>query len=401
MSAAEPLVTVVIPCFNQGRFVAEAIASVLAQTWTRREVIVVDDGSSDETPRVIAGFPGIMAIRQRNRGVIHARNRGLSLATGEFVVFLDADDRLLPHAIETGVRVLTRNAAAAYCGGRHRTITEDGKTLLNADESPPAADVYAGLLRRNLFTAPATVMFRTAPLREAKGFSDARGRCEDYELYLRLARRYPVVDHGELVGEYRRHEDSRSHQSSRMLASVLRILRRQKGVLRTPDRRRAYVEGWQFWRGYYGTRCLRELHVDLIERRLDRDAWHTLRVLVRNAPRDLAAYWTRARHSNSLAFRVGNGASASHRVGMRASRGGLLLQELMPAQVGPACEFQVQPSGLSAIAARCTGATPRTQIVMAGVLLDTEFADGQLLTGFVPRRLYANAGVHRVYLIDG
>ena len=186
-----------------------------------------------------------------------------------------------------------------------------------------------------------------------------------------------------------------------MLASVLRILRHQKSVLRTPDRRRAYVEGWQFWRGYYGTRCLRELQVDLIERTIDRDAWRTLSVLVRNAPRDVAAYWTRARHSNSLAFCVGNGAAASRRQEMRPSRGGLFLHELMPAQVEPACEFQVQPSGLSAIAARCSGATPRTQIVMAGVLLDTEFADAQLLTGFVPRRLYSGVGMHRVYLIDG
>src|SRR5215218_2770225 len=93
------LVSVVIPCYNQAHFLDEAIESVLSQSYTNFEVIVVDDGSEDETARVASGYaledPRVCLIRQQNRGLAGARNRGLAEARGEYVVFLDSDDRLL------------------------------------------------------------------------------------------------------------------------------------------------------------------------------------------------------------------------------------------------------------------------------------------------------------------
>ena len=94
---AEPQVSVVVTTFNQGPYIAEAIRSVLTQTYTNREIIVVDDGSTDDTPRVLAGFGNaVTTIRQANEGVAGARNRGIRAARGLLLAFIDGDDRWHP-----------------------------------------------------------------------------------------------------------------------------------------------------------------------------------------------------------------------------------------------------------------------------------------------------------------
>ncbi len=94
------MISVIIPCYNQAHFLYEAIESVLAQTHHDFEIIVVDDGSTDSTAEVAAGHPDVRYVRQPNRGVATARNTGLRESEGEYLVFLDADDHLLPAALE-------------------------------------------------------------------------------------------------------------------------------------------------------------------------------------------------------------------------------------------------------------------------------------------------------------
>src|SRR6266496_4166301 len=94
------LVSVVIPCYNHAHFLSEAIESVMAQTWQQFEVIVVDDGSVDNTREVALRYSGVRYIRQTNQGLSASRNTGLRHSNGNFLVFLDADDRLRPAALE-------------------------------------------------------------------------------------------------------------------------------------------------------------------------------------------------------------------------------------------------------------------------------------------------------------
>src|SRR5262245_8511327 len=108
------LVSIVIPCFNQARFLATAIESALAQTDQRCEIIVVDDGSTDDTRTVAAEYPTVTCISQTNAGLPAARNCGLRRSTGEYVIFLDADDRLLAEAAKRGVGELLRNPDCAF-----------------------------------------------------------------------------------------------------------------------------------------------------------------------------------------------------------------------------------------------------------------------------------------------
>src|SRR5215212_207946 len=119
------LVSVVIPCYNQAHFLGEAIESVLAQNHLRFEIVVVDDGSTDDTAEVAACYPGVRCVRQDNRGLSAARNNGLRHSEGEYVVFLDADDRLLPEALETGLKCFEAHPECAYVYGHFRVIARD------------------------------------------------------------------------------------------------------------------------------------------------------------------------------------------------------------------------------------------------------------------------------------
>src|SRR5918994_6968888 len=123
-------VSVVIPCYNQARFLGEAIQSVLCQGYPDLEIIVVDDGSTDATGEVASNFakedPRVGLVRQENRGLAAARNRGLSEAGGGDVVFLDSDDRLVSGALAVGIRELEANPGCAFVSGLCRKITADG-----------------------------------------------------------------------------------------------------------------------------------------------------------------------------------------------------------------------------------------------------------------------------------
>ena len=103
----EPLVSVVIPLFNGERFIAGAIESVRLQTYLAREILVVDDGSTDGGAEVAASIPGVQVIRQENQGVSVARNAGVARSRGEFLAFLDHDDHWLPGKLDAQVRELT------------------------------------------------------------------------------------------------------------------------------------------------------------------------------------------------------------------------------------------------------------------------------------------------------
>src|SRR5215212_6403385 len=143
----QPLVTVVIPCYNQAHFLGEAIESVLSQSYPHGELIVVDDGSTDETSEVASRYEGARLIRQENRGLAGARNRGLGEAKGEYVVFLDADDRLLPGALEASLGCFEAHPECAFVSGTSRPIAEDGTLLSQTSDTAVEGDHYLKLLR--------------------------------------------------------------------------------------------------------------------------------------------------------------------------------------------------------------------------------------------------------------
>ncbi len=262
--ADTPLVSVVVPCFNHGRFLREALASIGTPA-VRTEIIVVDDGSTDETPEVMATFETaneFRGVRQQNAGLAEARNRGLRESHGKYVVFLDADDRLGPGAIDLGAMCLDERPECAFVFGRCRMIDQDGTILPTPEQPRIVRDHYRELLRRNYIWMPAMVMFRRDPLDRIGGFNSEVNAAADYEVYLHLARHYPVHDHAQVVAHYRRHDRNMSGNAGRMLRETLEVMQSQLPFLAGDEASlAAYQDGWRTWQEFYGAHLATEIRV--------------------------------------------------------------------------------------------------------------------------------------------
>lgn len=252
------LVSVVIPCYNQARFLREAIASARASA-LRPEIIVVDDGSTDDTAAVAAAA-GAACVRQTNQGVVNARNAGLRAARGGLIVFLDADDRLLPGALDVGAAVLEDDADCALTWGRCVMMDETGALLETPVPPRVEGDAHAALLRNNPIWTPAAAMLRTSAVRAVGGFRRGFDAAADYDLYLRVTRESPARDHGCAVAAYRRHARNMSGDATRMLRDTLAVVSRHR-----PDdgRLRDWRAGRAMWRDFYGTQLTEDIRRDL------------------------------------------------------------------------------------------------------------------------------------------
>jgi glycosyltransferase involved in cell wall biosynthesis len=120
--ATTGLVSVIIPCFNQGHFLATAIESVLQQTYPLVEVLVIDDGSQDTTQAIAARYASVRYFYQPNQGLAAARNTGLGRSQGTYLLFLDADDWLYPQAIALNIRYLEQNPGVAFVAGAYELV---------------------------------------------------------------------------------------------------------------------------------------------------------------------------------------------------------------------------------------------------------------------------------------
>jgi glycosyltransferase involved in cell wall biosynthesis len=261
-----PRVSVVIPAYNHAHFLGEAIESVLGQDYEPIEVVVVNDGSTDATAAVVAAFPSVTYVAQPNRGLAEARNAGLARCRGDLVVFLDADDRLLPGAVRTGVRVLTTDPSLSFAAGYSRFISADGTPQPTNQPLRRGDDPYVALLRRNSIRNPAMVIFRRPIFDAVGGFDPAVNACADYELYLRISRDHTVAFHDEVVADYRKHGSNMSDNSALMLRELGIVMRRQRRHLITAARREAFSEGLRNVRTYYGDRLVNQIRARVGQR---------------------------------------------------------------------------------------------------------------------------------------
>jgi glycosyltransferase involved in cell wall biosynthesis len=260
-------VSVVIPCFNYGRFLGAAIESVLAQTNPEIELIVVDDGSTDETRRVAADYETVHYVWQENRGLSEARNRGVALATGEFMLFLDADDQLSPDAIETSVRQLRACPECAFVYGHQQLIDESGAPI-SVDAEQRAwyqtclnEDPYAYMLRMNFpLRALGAILYRADVVRRIGAFERELGTTQDLDLNLRIARERPICCNDRIVALVRRHDSMSRSDFAAMLRDTVRAQRRQRShVLQHPIYDDDYKAGLKLARAYWGAKLTRRV----------------------------------------------------------------------------------------------------------------------------------------------
>ncbi|MEN8130475.1 MAG: glycosyltransferase [Pseudomonadota bacterium] len=255
-----PLVSAVIPCFNQAHFLSEAIDSLLAQSYSNIEIIVVDDGSTDNTADVVSCYANVQLLRQRNSGLAAARNSGIRASQGDYLIFLDADDLLLPNAVEKGFVCLQKHPDSAFASGRYRLLTPDGSAREPHIDTPMDKDPYTALLRGNHIAMHATVMYRRQVLEVTGGYNASLPVCEDYDLYLRIARQYQIARHKHVIAEYRKHGTNISYNSPLMLETVLSILYSQRQHIEANScYSSAFRAGICFWKEFYGLRAIRRI----------------------------------------------------------------------------------------------------------------------------------------------
>jgi glycosyltransferase involved in cell wall biosynthesis len=247
---SNPCISVIIPCYNHGHFLPEAIESVLAQSYGPMEIVVVDDGSTDNTRQVAARYPEVKYVYKENAGLSAARNTGIEKSTGEFLVFLDADDWLYKEAVEINLKYLMREEDAAFVSGAFdRVYTED--KLSEEKKREVTADHYLHLLQSNYIGVPAAVMYRRWVFKDILYDTTPPNSCSDYDIYLRIARRFPVIHHTEKIAAYRIHGSSMSANDVSMLENVLKVLENQKSLLKTKEEREALESGRKIWKEYY------------------------------------------------------------------------------------------------------------------------------------------------------
>jgi glycosyltransferase involved in cell wall biosynthesis len=287
-------VAVVIPTYNHSRFLADAIASVERQTFPAAEIIVVDDGSTDHPEHVVAEFPGVRFIRQDNQGLAAARNTGLRAASSDKVIFLDADDLLAPDAIESGLACFGNHLDAGFVYGAHRMVNAEGMPISKVKFEEIGPDPFVSFLKGNCIGMHATVLYDRQRLVACGGFNETLRRCEDYDLYLRLALKHPVASHPTLVADYRWHGANMSSDIMEILNWVLRVQGAfAERARQDPTRSRAFEEGREIWRTYYSERCLDQIRLERKAGRKLASAAAAVRASPRFALRRLASVTAR------------------------------------------------------------------------------------------------------------
>jgi glycosyltransferase involved in cell wall biosynthesis len=245
-------VSVILTTFNDARFLSEAIGSVYAQTHLPEEVIVVDDGSTEDPSAVVNAWRDVRLIRQTNRGLAAARNTGWRAAKGEYIVFLDADDRLRSTAIATNLAQFVEHPECGFVYGAYCSIDESGQLIKRVPLRKVGVDPFASFLEGNLIGMHATVMYRRECLERMNGFDEAMRASEDYDMYLRASQSYRVAYTGHILADYRQHSSNMSKDYAMMLERTIGALAKQVETARSRDDWwSAYRKGIEHWKKNY------------------------------------------------------------------------------------------------------------------------------------------------------
>ncbi len=264
--AVAPRVSIVIPTYNNERFLASAVRSVIAQTFEDWELVLFDDGSQDQTPelarRLATEDSRIRAVAGVHGGAAHGRNQGFAETSpeSEYISFLDNDDTWEPFALDILRRALDENPSAPAAHGLARAIDPDGRQFPADDLTrsmlarreirdkginsvPPTAPTsFEALLVENYPVTPGTMLVRRNVWKSLGGYVSDTVPCEDWDLNLRLARRGAIVLVNEIVLNWRRHPNAISNTSRRWRTAYLAV--RKRAIFseeNTDDQRRAAI----------------------------------------------------------------------------------------------------------------------------------------------------------------
>jgi glycosyltransferase involved in cell wall biosynthesis len=294
VSAAPPLVSIVIPAYvatrRQAELLVETLETVAAGSCQDFETVVVDDESPLAVGPIAAGRPRTAVLRQQNGGSAKARNTGIAASRGRYLIFLDADDHLLPPAIETGLDAFAEHPECGFVVGGREEMTYDGDPVpWPIPSMPRETRLYEILLGFDWYIIPpSSAMFRREVVDAVGGFRDPWG-ADDLDFYLRVARHSAGWCYERpAVTRYRRYSASSSRDGERMLHSIRVVYDRQRDVVRgDPALQAAFQRGLDRLTAIF-TDCLLENVEDRLRAHQWRRAARSAVLLARESPRQLA-----------------------------------------------------------------------------------------------------------------
>lgn len=249
-------VSVVIPSYNSARYLTAAIDSVLAQTYENFEILVVDDGSTDETKDVLKRYENsIRYLYKPNGGVSSARNHGIENAKGEYLAFLDADDAWLPEKLEKQIIELEKNAGRA-CYAAFTACDEKLNPLRVVQNQRSENALRDLLVRGNVIGTPSAVIIEKKLLKEIGGFDLGLSQCADWEMWVRVAAHAEFFGVEESLVLYREHESNMSRNARLLEKDSLLVLEKGFAAIDLPDeireqKNRAFARNYMVLAGTY------------------------------------------------------------------------------------------------------------------------------------------------------
>ena len=225
----QPLVSIIIPSYNHMNYIEESIMSALNQTYDNIELIVIDDGSKDDSVAVIkkmADKHGFKFIHRENRGLSATLNEGINIAQGKYINTIASDDKLFNDKIEKQVRFMEDNPQFSMCYGKVIAIDNSGKEIKWSDRAAKQGWVYKDLLISNFI--PAASAFIRKDVIEAVGGYDVNICIEDRDMWLRIAQKYQIGYLDEYLAYYRQHDTNMSKNVFEMYLAQKQIFEKHK-----------------------------------------------------------------------------------------------------------------------------------------------------------------------------
>lgn len=268
-AARMPRVSVIIPTYDHGEFVVETLKSVFAQTFKEYEVIVVNDGSSDNTADLIKPYVDkgrLLYIEQENTGVAAARNTGLSKAQGDYIAFLDDDDVWPPDKLEWQVAVLDSTRTIGVVAGG--VVTLGYAPIIQPRSNGLRRITFREMFSGNPFISPGQCLIRAEVLDSSGGFDTSIWGADDYDLWLRISLRTGIEIHDRISLHYRRHARNASRDMHRMWVSSRRVIEKNLWFAPPRERRMLRHNAYRMLYDYCGRWMVRRLKTEITNRDL-------------------------------------------------------------------------------------------------------------------------------------
>lgn len=235
-TSPRPLVSIIVPSYNQGRFIRRTLESILSQDYRPLQLIVIDGASTDETVSILesyAGTPGFEWVSEPDRGVVDAVNKGFARASGEIAGIQSSDDFYLPGAISAAVSALEAEPELAFVFGDIAKVDAEGHELSRTQLAPYSLE---GVLTMQTWIPQPSTFFRLALAKSLGGWRESVPYAADTDLWLRMALTAPARKIDRLMAERSMHEAQRDKQGERIARDYARCIDTLPGLERQPAR---------------------------------------------------------------------------------------------------------------------------------------------------------------------